>query len=58
MSRFNCSFLGESLDRVYDAVCVSFVTPVFKGILSTAVASICMFFCSFFSFILAIRYAR
>jgi len=46
------------MDRVFDAMCVAFISPVFKGILSTAVASVSMFFSSFFAFVLAIRYAR
>lgn len=30
LSRFNCKFLGKSIDRVFDAMCVNYVTPLFK----------------------------
>lgn len=30
MSRFNCKFLDKSMDRIFDAMCVNYVTPVFK----------------------------
>lgn len=58
LSRFNCKFLGASIDRVFDAMCVNYVSPVFKVIIAVAIASTSMFFASFFSFTLAIRYAR
>mmetsp|Transcript_4333 Transcript_4333/g.663 ORF Transcript_4333/g.663 Transcript_4333/m.663 type:complete len:126 (-) Transcript_4333:330-707(-) len=58
MSRFNCKFVEKSVDRIFDAVCVNYVSPIFKVILATAIASVSMFFASFFSFCLAIRYAR
>jgi hypothetical protein len=58
LDKFNCKFLGKNIDRVYDSVCVGFVIPVFKVIITFAVLSGSMFFAALFSNILAIRYAR
>jgi len=57
-SRFNCRFIGDSIDRVFDAMCVNYVSPSFKVIVAVAISSVCIFFATFFTFTLAIRYAR
>ncbi|KRX01551.1 hypothetical protein PPERSA_01454 [Pseudocohnilembus persalinus] len=54
----NCTFVQNSIDRLYDATCVNYVTPTFKIIICLAAGSLCMMSASLFSYCLAIKYAR
>ena len=58
LDKFNCKFLGPNIERIYDSVCVGFITPIFKMIISIAVVSGGMFIASLYSNLIAIRYAR
>jgi hypothetical protein len=54
----NCLFLDQGFERIYDGVCVSFVSALYNLTKVIIVFSFSLFFGSFFLFCTALRNAR
>lgn len=52
LGTFNCSFIKDDVDRIYDGICVGFLTPIYETMVLVIVGSIfllIMFCCTFTS---------
>lgn len=58
VTQFNCKFINKNIDFIWDAVCVNLFPPLFKITLAVIISSVGLFFASFATCLLGLRYSK